>query len=116
MRTLFAILTACALLFVGSAGQAAEIGLQAMEVRLGLADLEGGGGSSFIFSAAADLGRLTPDLGLELNADFWTKSWGQDYGYLGSSYNYDWTWTNIAFLGHLRYDFARDGGGFRPYA
>lgn len=114
MRTVVAILMAGALLCAGSASHAGEIGLKAIEARLGFADLDGGGGSTFIVSGGADLGRLTPDLGLDVGVDFWTKNWGEDYGYLGDAYDWDWTWTNIGFLCHLRYDFVKEGS-FRPY-
>lgn len=103
------VLTLLALL-VGAGAAQADLGLKAIEARLGLADLEGDAGSTFIVSAAADLGKLTPDLGLEFNVDFWSKSWGEDF----VDYNWDWTWTNIAFLANLRYMF-KTGSSFHPF-
>lgn len=111
MKALWACLLVLALIAAASPCRAAELGLKALEVRAGLASLEGDAGSTWIVSGGADLGRLTPDLGLDLGVDFWTKAWD-----LGGIYadEYSWTWTNIGFLAHLRYDFVKEGS-FRPY-
>ncbi|MCK4306483.1 MAG: outer membrane beta-barrel protein [Candidatus Eisenbacteria sp.] len=94
-------------LLSGSAAHAGEIGLKAIEGRLGFVDIgEGSAGSTFMISGSADLGMLTPDLGLEVGVDFWTKGW--DVGY------YEWSWTNIGFVGNIRYNIQTDGS-FRPY-
>ncbi len=90
------------------APQAADIGLKGIEGRVGLVSIdEGDAGSTFGISAGADLGELTPDLGLEAGIDFWSKGW--DAG------NYSWSWTNIAFLGNVRYDFKTESS-FHPFA
>lgn len=112
MKALFACLMVLALVAAASPCRAAELGLKALEVRAGLASLESSIGSTWMVSGGADLGKLTPDLGLELAVDFWTKNWNQDFPYY--DYNWDWTYTNIGFLGHLRYDFMKEGT-FRPF-
>jgi opacity protein-like surface antigen len=107
VKALFACLMVLALVAAASPCRAAELGLKALEVRAGLASLEGNAGSTWMVSGGADLGKLTPVLGIDLGVDFWTKSWGES----GIA---DWTWTNIGFLAHLRYDFMTEGS-FRPY-
>jgi hypothetical protein len=94
-------------LLVGAGAAQADLGLKALEARVGFTDLEGNAGSTFIVSAAADLGKLTPDLGLEFNVDFWNKSWGAEI------VDADWTWTNIGFLANLRYMF-KTHSSFHP--
>jgi len=84
----------------------AAIGLEAIEARAGFADLEDEAGSTFILSAAADMGQLTEDFGLEFNVDFWTKGW--DAGI------YDWSATNFGFLANGNYAFAMEGS-FHPF-
>jgi len=82
------------------------LGFKAIEARVGFVkpeDIDG----TFIVSAAADLGKLTPDLGLEVNADFWSKSEGV--------LDEDWTWTNLGFLANVRYMFVT-GSSFHPFA
>jgi hypothetical protein len=111
VRAIFAGLMVLALVATASPVRAAELGLQALEVRAGFASLEGDAGSTWMVSGGADLGKLTPDLGLELAVDFWTKGW--DVGGIYAD-QWDWTWTNIGFIGHLRYDFVKEGT-FRPY-
>ena len=106
-KTTYFVLALVALLAGASAAQA-ELGLKGIEGRVGFADLEASVGSTFILSAAADMGMLSPDLGLEFNVDFWTK--GSD-GFYGSSAS----WTNIAFLANLSYNFKMEGS-FHPYA
>ncbi|MFH1144922.1 MAG: outer membrane beta-barrel protein [Candidatus Eisenbacteria bacterium] len=99
-----------AALLVASAAAESNIGLRAIEGRVGLADLEGDAGSTFIISAAADMGTLTPDLGLEFNIDFLTKSW--DRGYDDTS---ERSITNLAFIANLRYAFKTQST-FHPFA
>ncbi len=105
--------TRCALavVMIASLGmgavQAAELGLEAIEARLGWINIdEGDAGSTFGASVGADLGSLTRDLGLEVGIDVWSKGW--DVG------GADWTWTNIALLGNVRYDFGKEAS-FRPF-
>jgi hypothetical protein len=106
----FAILMVMGLFMALTPSYASEIGLQAFEIRGGFADLEEDAGSTWIVSAGLDLGNLTPELGLELNVDFWSKSWGDNDLYD----DYDWTWTNIGFLGNVTYGLIKDGS-VRPY-
>ncbi len=110
MKAVFACLMVLALVAAASPSRAANLGLKALEVRAGFANLEGNAGGTWIVSGGADLGKLTPDLSLELGVDFWTKSWGEDF----ALYNWDWTYTDFSVLGHLRYDFMTEGT-FRPY-
>jgi opacity protein-like surface antigen len=91
-----------------SAAQASDIGLYAVEARIGWVSIdEGDAGSTYGLSLGADLGRLSPELRLEAGLDYWTKSW--DVGYT------DWSWSNVAFLGNIRYDFTKESK-FVPYA
>lgn len=108
-RILAAVLIAAGAIGFLAVPSQAKIGLEAIEARVGLASLEDDAGSTFIISAAADMGMLTKDLGLEFNADFWTKGWGDEEVA-------EWTWTNIAFLANLRYAFPMKGGSFHPFA
>ncbi len=84
----------------------AAIGLEAIEARVGFADLEEEAGSTFILSAAADMGQLTEDIGFELNVDFWTKGW--DVGF------FDWSATNFGFMANGNYAFPMEGS-FHPF-
>ena len=113
MRSSFSIVAGIAgvlaLIALGGApALAAEIGLEGIELRAGLVDLEGEGGSTIGFSGTADLGTLAPNFGLEAGIDFWTKSWGD-------TDIWDFSWTNIAFLGTVRYEFPTEGS-FKPFA
>jgi len=84
-----------------------EMGLKGIEVRAGYAGLdEGDAGGTYILSGTLDLGKFTPELGLEIGVDYWSKSW--DVG------QWDWSWSNIGFLGNVRYDFVEDAS-FRPF-
>jgi hypothetical protein len=67
---------------------------------------EGNAGGGFILSGSGDLGQLTPELRLEVGIDFWTKGWD-----VGSC---EWSWTNFALLGNVRYDFKMNAS-FQPY-
>jgi hypothetical protein len=93
-------------LLVGAGAAQADLGLKALEARLGFVDPEKPIDNTFIVSAAMDLGRVTPDLGLEINIDFWSKS--QDV--LGE----DWTATSLGFLANLGYMFKTDSS-FHPF-
>jgi opacity protein-like surface antigen len=106
-KTSAIILSALLGLSLGAATASAELGLKGIEGRVGLASLESDIGSTFIVSAAADMGTLVPELGFELNADFWIKSWDEE----------DWSddWTNIALLANVRYMFPVKGT-FHPFA
>lgn len=95
-------------LLVGAGAAQAELGFKAIEARVGFTDLEGDAGSTFLVSAAADLGKLTPDLGLEFNVDFWNKTW--DAGFTDA----EWTWMNLGFLANLRYMF-KTSGSIHPF-
>jgi len=86
-----------------------QIGLRAIEARVGFADLEDEAGSTFILSAAADMGRLTEQLLLELNADFWTKTWD-------TAADAEWQWTNFALLANARYPFSLGESPIHPFA
>jgi hypothetical protein len=101
-----AVLVSLAILCAGSA-TAAEIGLKGIEGRLGVVSISDDVGSTFGLNLGADLGKLTPDLRLEAGIDWWSKSW--DVG------DADWSWTNIAFLGNVRYDFAMESS-IAPFA
>ena len=85
-----------------------QIGLRAFEIRAGYTDLEDDAGSTFIISGAADMGVLTAPLAIELNADFWTKSWDADT-------DADWKWTNFAVLANVRYPFVLAQSPFHPF-
>ncbi|MCK4412373.1 MAG: outer membrane beta-barrel protein [Candidatus Eisenbacteria sp.] len=100
---------------LGTLPAAGEIGLQAIEGRIGFVDLEAPGGSTFMISAGADLGQLSPDLGLEAGIDFWTKGLdeGSD-GYGGCNCTWDYSWSTIAFIGNVRYDIQTEGS-FAPF-
>lgn len=113
MKSSFAIVagivgTLAVVLLVGAPAQAAEIGLEGIEVRTGLVNIESDAGSTIGFSGAADLGTLAPNFGLEVGVDFWTKSWGD-------TDICDFSWTNFAFLGTVRYEFPVEGS-FMPFA
>jgi opacity protein-like surface antigen len=109
-RTSAIILSALLGLALGAATASAELGLKGIEGRVGLASLESDLGSTFIVSAAADMGTLVPELGFELNADFWIKSWDEDL------FDVKWSddWTNIALLANVRYMFPMEGT-FHPF-
>ncbi|MBU1702588.1 MAG: porin family protein [Candidatus Eisenbacteria bacterium] len=95
------------MLLCAGTGFAGEIGLKGIEARLGYADIEGDVGGAILFSGGADLGQLTPELGLELQADFWTKS--EDFGG-----GVEWSWMDFGIMCNLRYDFV-GGASFLPY-
>jgi opacity protein-like surface antigen len=109
-KTSAIILSALLALALGATGASAELGLKGIEGRVGLASLESDIGSTFILSAAADMGTLIPDLGFELNADFWVKSW--DDTVFGEKFSDDWT--NVAVLANVRYMFPMKGT-FHPF-
>ncbi len=108
-----ALIAAIALSLCVSASHAGDIGLRGIEARIGLASLEGGGGSTFIVSGAGDLGWLGERIGLEANIDFWTKSW--DENALFWDEDWSWSWTNVGFLGNVRYFFPTQST-FHPFA
>ncbi|MBD3236552.1 MAG: outer membrane beta-barrel protein [Candidatus Eisenbacteria bacterium] len=116
MRSSFSIVAGIAgvlavVSLAGAPAQAAEIGLEGIEVRAGLVNIESDAGSTIGFSGTADLGTLAENFGLEAGVDFWTKNWGEDI--FGESWDY--TWTNIGFLGTVRYEFPVEGD-FMPFA
>jgi hypothetical protein len=124
MRTKIAFGAVCltaALVVAGSLSAAhAQIGLQGIEGRIGLASLESGIGSTFVVSATADMGRLNEMFGLEFNADFWTKGQEESFSYYDYwadrwvAYTEKWTYTNFGFQANVRYDIPTEGA-FRPY-
>jgi hypothetical protein len=93
---------------------AGDIGFKAIEGRVGFADLEGEAGSTFIVSAGADLGNLSPDLKLEGNIDFWTKGWDSEDLWGVHTTDWSYTWTMFGFIANLRYDIETQGN-FHPF-
>jgi opacity protein-like surface antigen len=109
-KTSAIILSALLATLLGAAGASAEMGLLGIEGRAGLASIQSDIGSTFIVSAAADLGRVTPELGIELNADFWFKSFNEElFGARASS-----DWVSFAWLANVRYVFPVQGT-FHPF-
>ena len=106
-RTAAISLTALVAVLLGASAVQAELGLKAIEARVGFTDLEGAAGSTFIVSGGVDMGKLTPDIGLEFGVDFWTKSWGEGF--------FDASTTNIGFLANVRYNFRMEGT-IHPFA
>lgn len=106
-----AVLALAALGLVTSDG-AAEMGLQAIEGRVGFVSPENDIGSTFLLGAAADLGTLTPEIRLEGGIEFWRKSYDLAWGY---SADQEVSLTNIAFQLGGRYD-IQSGGNFLPFA
>ncbi|MBD3334620.1 MAG: outer membrane beta-barrel protein [Candidatus Eisenbacteria bacterium] len=100
------------LLLAGGAAVADEmdLGLKAIEGRLGVVIPENYGtndlGATFMIGGSLDLGTLMENVGIEAGGEFWTK--GESEGAV------DVRFTNLAFLGNLKYILPLEGG-FKPF-
>jgi opacity protein-like surface antigen len=94
------------LLLCAGSGMASDIGLKGIEARLGFVAPEDPIDGTILFSAGADMGRFTEELGFELALDFWTK--GEDFA------GYSWDWMDFGIMANLRYDFV-GSSSFLPY-
>ncbi len=91
---------------IGTA-RAGDMGLKGIELRAGYVSIdEDDAGGTFILSGGLDLGKFTPEMSLEIGVDYWSKSF--DVG------QWEWSWSNLGFLGNVRYDFLEDAS-FRPF-
>ena len=108
MRRFFCVaLVASVAGWAAGTAQAQEMGLKGIEARVGYVEIdEADAGGTFILSGGIDLGHFTPEMSLEFGVDYWSKSF--DVG------QHEWNWSNIGFLGNVRYDFIKDAT-FRPF-
>jgi len=98
------------LIFSGNTFAQAQIGLNGAGVKLGFVDPEGV--SSVIgFGALVDLGTITPDIMLEGNLDYWSKSVGSS-----SANSAELSFRDLIIGGTAKYMFKNSSPKFRPFA
>jgi opacity protein-like surface antigen len=98
---LFFTLIACS----GSSAQT-DLGPKAVGGFIGYVNPEQTGGTVG-FGAVADMGTLTPALGLELEILYWSKSKGPS--------DREITWRDLVLSAHARYRFLLPGSAVKPY-
>ena len=79
--------------------------------RLGFVDPEGDIESTISFGFHADMGTITPTLGLEGNIDYWSKSQDRKRG----GYEYEWKNRDLSLGATVKYRFPTQGS-ISPYA
>ena len=111
-RSVTIAILAIAGLCLSSSNGAAQIGLRAIEGRVGFVAPESDIGSTFLLGAGIDLGTITPEIRLEGGFDFWTKGYDAGYGFATA----EWSVTNFAVTCGARFDFPTGIEGFLPFA
>jgi opacity protein-like surface antigen len=87
-----------------------DIGFKGVGPVVGFVSPNGGIGSTIGFGAVADLGWITPQIGLEADALYWSKSY--DVGA-----DYKWTYSQFYIAAIAKYYFAMNKGSkIEPYA
>ena len=106
-RTFIAALFGVCLAVVSGANAQSDIALKGAGGRLSYIspkDVDGTIG----FGVFADLGTITPEIGLEAGIDYWSKSWD----ILTASAK----WRDIVLSGRAKYQFEVSNPKFKPYA
>jgi hypothetical protein len=115
MRKLIIVIAALALCLVfGTASFAkSNIGFNGVGAKVGLVGPEGGIGTGIGFGGIADLGWITPKIGLEANALYWGKSYNSGFFY--ETYDVKYSQFTISAIAKYYFD-QKKGAKFHPYA
>lgn len=90
----------------------ANIGLKAVGGGLGLVDPDGPIGLSILLEGAADLGEISPNLGLDVRLGFWSNS----KEFAPDASRSELSTRDIIIGGGIKYMFDIDNEQLRPYA
>ncbi len=107
----FAVATLVNFVFAHNILAQAKIGLNGIGIKLGFVDPEGGDNSVIGFGALVDLGTITPDIMLEGNLDYWSKSISSTSS-LGSA---EFSLRDLILGGTAKYMFKSGNPKFRPF-
>lgn len=117
MKKGLASLILAVMLVATSAVQAqADIGLKGIGGRLGFVSIESNIGSTLTFGAVADLGTIIPNLGLQANVDFWTKSDEASSRFGTTTATVKSSWRDITLSGRALYEFPVSSPTLTPFA
>jgi len=94
--------------FSGNALAQTKIDLNGIGIKLGFVDPEGVNNSVIGFGALVDLGTITPDIMLEGNLDYWSKSQGNSAA--------EFSFRDLILGGTAKYMFKTSNPKFRPFA
>lgn len=98
------------LLAAHTAGAQTRLGFRSLGAHLGLVDPEAMP-SAMGFGVVADFGNLAPNVVLDLNLDYWSKS--EQATWLG--YGYEASLQDLELGGTARYFFSPGAGRLQPY-
>jgi hypothetical protein len=113
-KQIVVIATLAVCLVLGTAAFAkSNIGFKGVGAKIGFVGPEGGIGSTIAFGGVADLGWITPEIGLEADAVYWGKSYNT--GFIYDTYDVKYSQFTISAI--AKYYFAqKKGAKFHPYA
>jgi len=97
-------------IFTGAALAQTQISLNGAGIKLGFVDPEVSG-AVIGFGALADLGTLTPDIMLEANLDYWSKSFGSS-----SANSVKFSFSDLIVGGTAKYLFKNANPKLLPFA
>ncbi len=86
----------------------ANIGLMGVGAKVGYLDPEGDENSTFGFGGVADLGTIMPNVGLEAELLYWSKSYDE--------HGLDFSVSSISVAAIAKYYFKPEGEQLRPFA
>jgi len=113
-KQIVVIATLAVCLVLGTAAFAkSNIGFKGVGAKIGLVGPEGGIGSAIGFGGVADLGWITPQIGLEADLLYWSKSYNSGYFY--ETYNVSYSQFSIDALAKYYFE-QKKGSKFHPYA
>lgn len=96
----------------GFLGQS-DLGLMGVGLRIGFLDIGGGAGSTIAFGGLFDLGVIVPNLSLEADVLYWSKSYRSDYQPDSKS---DMKVHSMSISAVVKYFFFSEFGQLHPYA
>jgi len=96
------------LLLVSSVFGQDGIGFKGVGAMVGYIDPEGGDNATIAFGGVVDLGFITPNIGLEADILYWSKSYGPT--------NAEWKVSSIGVSAIAKYYFAQQDQQLRPFA
>lgn len=100
------------LLMVVGTGNTSEIGFKGIGIKAGYVFPEEPIESTLSFGGYVDLGEIIPNLRLEGGIEYWSS----DYKEKMFGIPYEWKWSDLTFLGRVKYIFPIEGFAGKLYA